>query len=286
MGLLPNSLFTMFQGKSGGRGLSPRLWSKAYGQAQSPDGFSNAYWDSDDFMRFGQINPGAGGTTTGVAHNGYGYYVDTATAAGSIMQLASMVGGGARFTTSTQDNHEATMTGAGNTGTQVVVSNSSGSSRLMVFEARFRVGQVSGHNVFVGLTEEGLAANDGVFTDAGALTSKDMLGFWILEADGTSLKYGYRIAGQAVQTVGTFGTALAANTWYKVGLIYDPSEQSSKRIKFFVDNIEQSSYVSSTNIAAATFPNGEELATTFSMKNGTAAARTFDVDWYSLFQQG
>ncbi len=67
----------------------------------------------DEFQNFGAVNPGTGGTTGGT-NSGYGYYIDTASAAGSILQVAS-VGGIIRLLTSTQDNHETWLTTGGNT---------------------------------------------------------------------------------------------------------------------------------------------------------------------------
>ena len=52
-GLSANALFTVHQGQLGGRGLSPRLWNKVLGQGMSPDGYSNWYGLSEDFMSFG-----------------------------------------------------------------------------------------------------------------------------------------------------------------------------------------------------------------------------------------
>lgn len=283
-GLFANSLYTIHQGKSGGRGLSPRLWTAVDGQALSPDGLSNMYFLGDDFTGFALST--AVGTNVGrYASSGSGYlsYEDTG---GSITQLATEIGGVARITTDGTDNDEVWLQPGMATSVFGKVSDTAGDDKLLIFEARFRVGQVTDtYNTFIGLSEEGLAAADTV-TDAGALASKDLLGFWVLEGDGDSLKFGYRKAGQAVQTVGTFGTALAASTWYKVGLVYDPREIPAKRIKFFVNNVEQTSYVTATNIAAATFPDAEELQPLFGIKNGSAAASNVDLDWFLAAQAG
>jgi hypothetical protein len=279
LSILPNALLTIHQGKSGGKGLSPRLWAPYAKQALSPDGDSYGVMASDQFVGWnGSVTTNVG--TYSSQGGGYRSYEDTG---GSITQLATETGGVIRITTDGTDNDECWLCHGGATSVLGKVASSSG--KLLIFESRFRVGQIVTHNAFIGLSEEGLAAADTV-TDGGALASKDLLGFWILEGAATSLVYGYRKAGAAVQTVGTFGTAIAANTWYKVGLVFDPQAPAANRIKFFVDNIEQTSYATATNIAASTFPDGEEVNFLAGIKNGAAAASSIDLDWWAFLQAG
>lgn len=286
--MFPNVLLTTHNGQdvqSNGFGLSPRLWKHLQGQNLSTDGSTSGYGVIEDFLNFGAIAPAISGTTAGTAHGGYGYYVDTATSACSIKNIATAVGGVCQFSNGATDNHESWLTSGGNSG--VLGKVASTSSKKMIFEAKFRVGQVADslHNVFIGLSEEGLAAADTV-TDAGALASKDFLGFTILEGDGDALKFVYRKAGQAMQTLFTYGTALSASTWYNVGFVFDPEEEAAKRIKIYINNVEQTTYVTATNISAATFPDGEELAYLAGIKNGAATAVTLDVDGWAFWQAG
>lgn len=284
LALPTNALFVTHQGQDGGAGLSPRLWGRVTGQMLTPDGQVPGFFVSDDFANHPAAAPAISGTTAGVI-GGYGYYVDTATSACSIKQIATASGGVVQWATGATDNHEAWLTAGGNTGVFGAISDTAGSDKLTVFEARFQVGQITNtYNTFIGLAEEGLAAADTV-TDAGALASKDLIGFWVLEADGDALNFGYRKAGQSAVTTISGVKALSASTWYKVGFIYDPKEVASKRIKVYVDNVEQSTYVTATNIAAATFPDGEELTFLAGLKNGSAAAHTMNVDWWAFYQE-
>jgi len=285
LGVQANSLFVVHQGQTGGRGLSPRLWGKVLGgQGLSPDGLSNGYSFADDFMNFGAVAPAVSGATEGVT-GGYGYYVDTATTANSITQVADAVGGVIRLASTATDNHETWLTSGGNTGVLGVISDTAGADKLLIFEARVRFTQVGNtYNAFVGLSEEALADNDTV-TDAGALASKDLIGFSVLEADGDALNFVYRKAGQTAQTAIAGVQALTAATWYKVGFVYDPTALTANRIRVFVDNVEHATKVTGTNIAAATFPDGEELAFLAGVKNGTASANSIDIDWWAFYQQ-
>lgn len=290
--LFANALYTLHQGQSGGRGLSPRLWGKAYGQMLSPDGASNAFMIGDDFLNFGGHSPAIDGTTalpsaTIPGPNGYGVYTDTTTSACSIAPIATASGGVCRIATGATDNHEAWLTAMGNLGVFGAISDTAGSDKLTIFEARVRVGQVAnnGGAFFLGLAEEGLAAADTKADDTGVMASKDFIGFNTIHSDGDLLSINYRKAGADQQSVGS-GSALTASTWTKLGFVYDPKEVASKRIKFFIDNVEQSDYVTGDNIAASTFPDGEELVFLAGIKNGGAAASTLDIDWWQFFQAG
>lgn len=268
-----NHLFVNHLGQSGGAGLSPRLWSRMSGQGMTPDGQVPGFMVGDNFL-----NTKIDADNT----NGYGYYADTG---GSVTQLATASGGVVRIATDNTDNDEVWISAGAATGVFGAVSDTAGSDKLTIFEARFRVGQVTNaYNIFVGLSEEGLAAADTI-TDAGALASKDLLGFWVLEADGDALNFGYRKAGQTAQTTISGVQALTASTWYKVGFVYDPKAPTANRITVYVNNEEQSTYVTGTNIAAATFPDGEELTFLAGLKNGAGTAHSLDIDWWAFFQE-
>lgn len=271
--LFPSALFTNHMGKWNGKGLSPRLWSRISSQPLATDGQASAYSKFDHFMNFypvtlttaaGQLQPG----------EGYFVYNEVGTTVGSIKPDPTYTGGVLKLLTSTAAaagaDHDIILTTQGNVGTQCVVSNTAGADKPLIFEARFRLPSVADNygSFFVGLTEEGCGAANGVITGTTthSLADKDSIGFLITKADGDSLKFGYKKAGQTAQTVLSYGTALTADTWYNVGFVYDPAEVAAKRIKVFVNNVEQSTYVTADNIAAATFPNGEELTFTAAAK--------------------
>lgn len=276
-GLSANALFTVHQGQSGGRGLSPRLWNKVMGQGMSPDGFSNWYGVSDDFNSFG----GTVSSNVGTYSGGFKSYEDTGC---SIAQHASLAGGAITITTSSTDNHEVDIQTGYGAGCPFVIASSSG--RKLIYETRFRLGSVTAQNYFFGLAGTGSAAADALITDAGAMASASYIGFAVLEGAATSLKFVYAKAGGAMQTVLTYGTAMAASTWVKAGFVFDPLAPASKRISVYVDNVEQSSYVTSTNISAATFPESVYLAPAAATKNGAASAKTVDLDWFACSQDG
>ena len=61
-------------------------------------------------------------------------------------------------------------------------------------------------------------------------------------------------------------------------------ELAEKRMKLFVNNVEQSTYVTATAIAAATFPLSDAMSLVLSAKAGAATASTVDIDWWRIAQ--
>jgi hypothetical protein len=282
LGLHPNAVFTPHVGQSGGRGVSPRLWSRVDGQELSPDGASNGYSIGDEFLSFGATfdvasNVGRYASEAG----GYKSYEDTGAA---ISQVASVVGGAVAISIDADDNQEAWLQSGGGTGVLGKISDTAGEDKLLIFEARFKTSQITAGNLFLGLAEEGLAAHE-TMTDDGDLASKDLIGFAVNEDAPSTLTFVYRKAGQALQTPIASLKTLVADTFYKVGFVYDPRAVPSQRIRVYVDNVENGTYVTATNIAAATFPDGEELAFLAGVKNATDIM-TLTLDWWNFYQAG
>ncbi len=273
-------------GHASARSLSPQIWSRLLGGNMSSDSLLNGYFVGDDFLTFGLTTAVAANVGRYASQGGaYLSYEDTGNA---ITQIATDVGGVMKIATDATDNDETWIQPG--MATSVIGKIASGSGgKMMLFEARVKLSSITNStlNTIIGMSEEGLAAADTV-TDAGALASKDIVGFWVLEGDGDALKYGYRKAGQTEVTVGTYGTALVADTWYKVGFAFDPSPHisPSKRITFYVNNEEQTSYVAESALDDATFPDGEELNMLFGLKNGAAGAVNVSMDWWAAYCAG
>lgn len=291
MGLMPQALFTGHMGQSQ-RTVQTRMWQQLAGQALSPDGVARGNLLYDDFQTFypvtvttaaGQLQPG----------NGYFAYIEADNTVGSIKPVADKMGGVIKLLTSTDsadgDNHDTVLGTNGNVGVLGKISDTAGSDKALVADFRFQLASVTDGDgsVFLGLGEKGLcAANTPIQDDSGhTLSDDDVIGFFIGEDDNDALKFVYRKNGGALQTVLTYGTALAKDTWYQAGFIYNPAAPPAKRIKIFIDNVEQSTYVTATNIAAATFPDGDGLAMYAAIKGSDDNdAQSFLLDSWAFFQ--
>jgi hypothetical protein len=274
-------------GQGTNRGLSPNIWSRLMGGNLSQDSLLTGYFAGDDFLTFGDTYAVA--SNLGRYASGGGCYRTYEDTGDSVAMVVDEVGGVVELLTDTTDNDEVWMQPGNLTTVLGKISDTAGADKMMLFEARIKASHVTNTlNWFVGMSEEGLAAADTV-SDAGALADKDFIGFWVLEADGDALKFGYNKAGAGgVTTLATYGTALSADTYIKVGFAYDPSPhiKPAKRISFYVDNVEQTTYATDTLIAAATFPDAEELNMLVGVKNGSAAAKSVSLDWWAFYQQG
>lgn len=258
-----------------GTGPSVALWKYLNHNDLGLDGNADGFDLYDTFM-----NAGSGVIATNVGGwGGYKTYEDT----GGSIAVRDSSPRELRMTTDNTDNDSVSIQGAGSLGRQVVITDTAGSMRQVITEARVSVGQIgNAYNWFFGLMEPGCAANDGFFTDAGAVGDKDMIGFWALEADGDAIKFGYKKAGQTVQTLATVKVPVA-NTKFKVGFIYDPRFPDASKIVPYVDGvIVESGLITSTMIAAATFPDGEGLSLFSEVKNQTTTASIADYSWWRL----
>jgi hypothetical protein len=257
----------------------PKIWNKFINHY---DG-QNGVYHFDHFTNFG------GRVTTNVgSHGGWVSFVDTSSSLATIDtgNDANARTGILRLLTDTTDNANVALQAQYGQGTQVQISDTAANKRLVVFEARFRVGQVGNtYNMFLGLAEEGLAVNDGFFADNAAIADKDYLGFIVTEDAGATLKFGYNLAGQTdVVKIAALKT-LVADTWYSVGFVHDPDEQPSRRLAVYLDGVKQSTYVTDTNIATSTgsaFPDGQGLSMLAHLKNQTTSAQDVDIDFMGV----
>jgi hypothetical protein len=116
--------------------------------------------------------------------------------------------------------------------------------------------------------------------NTGEVKDADMIGFRVKHDNGEELDFVYRKNGQSVVEAIANIQALAADTYIKLGFLLNPSAEPAKRIKLFVNGSELTTYITDTNIEAATFPAGEELSPICHIKNGTAAGSSLSLDWW------
>lgn len=291
--LIPNPLFTNYFGESS-RGLSPRLWSLIGSHGAAPDGSQGLYL-SDNFMAFGQSVAVSSNVGCYVSAAGqYKTYEDSST---SIAQLASETGGVIRLSLNAADNQEASICqgGAGTSAATSVLGpiNVASSPKPVIFESRFRVSSIADDvaSVFIGLMEENGAVHNAKVDDTGATIDNDFIGFETVHTNGgttgtnASLNFVWKKDGATKVTLITGVQTLVANTFYKVGFAYLPQNPASKRLLVYVDNTEQTTYGTYTQLSASTFPDGEELGFTAIAKSGTATASTTDIDWWACYME-
>jgi hypothetical protein len=254
------------------------LWKGQVGVAPAPDSAKGWVTHFDDFI--GSYNV----PTADTAFDRYAAFsensgtVATTPGAGGILRLT---------TGATADNATsfglAGLSGIGSIGVGSPGALTSLGTR-MIFEARIRVASVADavRSFFVGLGAAGSVANDGCITDAHVVGAKSVIGFASIDADGDSLTTYYNVASGTLQTIAANASAIEADTWYKVGMIYDPSGPDSKKLRFFFDGVELPTGLTKAQIEAAAFPGGTLLAPFAEVKTDAGAAHTLDVDWLAF----
>ncbi len=182
------------------------------------------------------------------------------------------------------DNNEISI--GGDTQAIGTISDAAGEAKLLAFEASIKKSSIADNALalFIGLMEPGKVAANALVDNTGAVVDADYIGFSNLCDDGDSLDAVYKKAGQTAQDVEAGCHTLAADTFVKLGLVYDPSAKAENKVTFFVDGVDIGSYVTATNIAAATFPDSEDLNWIFAVKVGAAAAANANLRWVRFAQ--
>ena len=268
-----------------GRGLSPEIWQ--------PYGFigGNFYDPSlrgfffDDFALLPVL---ADGDATS-----YATHID---ATGSVQNEASVdlsegEFGVLRFSHDGGDNDQISIQMGGNVGTLVKIDDTAGEDAVVAFECRTKVATITTGDLrlFWGLAEEGCSADNAIFADnAATFGDKDYIGYMIKEADGASLIRVFHKAS-GTQDAQDTGDDLVADTWIKLGFVYDPNQSTDSLIRFYIDGSECTNFGSarcdSTDLADDTnFPAGEELAPLVLLKCASTAANTdyLYLDWWAV----
>ncbi len=218
---------------------------------------------------------------------GYLFYGDTGV---KIKAQAAVEEGVVEVAGNGTDNDESVMSSGS---PSWIVSDTAADAKKLWFEARVKKASVADNAcaLFTGLGWDhgsgvSVAKTLCLTDDDGALGAFSFLGFHVDHANGDALDFVYKAEGQA-QTVKIAGLdVVVADTFMKLGFLYDPDASAANRIKVFLNNVKQSTYVTETNIAAATFPDAEPLAMVWAAKVGAGAESKAQMDWWRAAQFG
>ena len=270
-----------------GRGLSPAIWQAHGFIGGNHDDPSYRSFFFDDFANLGVM-------ATTVSQGGY----ITLQENGSLIQQAAACDnsegefGVLEVGTIDADNEEASIELGSGTAGLVKLSVTSGERAVVAFEARIKRTTVLDNQLSfaVGLGEPGFAKTNALVDDTCALVAagKDFVGFHTLAASGEEIDASYMIGGTGttVQVTDNAGTAVA-DTWNKLGFVFDPRAAADKKLRFYIDGdeITYDTAVTDAIITAATaFPTGEELTLVLLTKNGDVAAadHPLQMDWWAV----
>lgn len=132
------------------------------------------------------------------------------------------------------------------------------SGRKVAFEARMRSDTITDtkNGWFVGLAEPVEPTATSHIADAGTLADINFIGFHRLEGDGDKVDIVYKADGQTQQSF-TDALTLVADTWYKMGFLFDGKET----LRFYLNGaVYATADLGATSLDAATFPDDINLA--------------------------
>ena len=137
------------------------------------------------------------------------------------------------------------------------------SGKQLAFHMRFKTSDATQSDIVAGLQ----------LTDTTPLDVTD--GIFFLKSDGATTVT-FIVEKDSTQSTLDLGTALADDTFMTVGFLYDPKDQ---KFHVFQNNVLAGTVVS-TNA-----PDDEELALSFGIQNGAAAAKTLTVDYVGAYKE-
>jgi len=289
--LLAHMLYTPHASQSGGRGLSPALWSRARDSMQNPDGTVGAIMFSDDFTNFAMNQTGdASAALTfpsieGVGSGGYHCYLDIGASATPLQtDTAADWGGVVRLIGGDTDDDVAVL----NTPEFLGYDVANSAERMIIFEARVRLTNVADGSAFIGLGSSEMRAVNGLIASNGApITTANCIGFNVIEDDPDGWDFIHQAA--SVDDVRTASMQNAvASTWYKLGFIIDPLADAAERVQIFVDNVKKATFVTGAVVEGTTFPADVGLGLVAIAHTETAAThqKVLDIDWWAAYQGG
>ena len=191
-------------------------------------------------------------------------------------QVASGTSGSALAIFATDDNQEASLQ-VGRTGVMNIPA--SGGGKLW-FEARIKKSSISEGNVFIGLAAAEAAVADFIVDASNDFSDVALFGFASIEGDPDVFDVVYQDPGTGFQTPLADVVTLTADTYVKLGFVYDPSEDPDKRIKIYVNAVEQSTYITAALMAATEFPAGDAMVPTIHVKAFSNNDFTATLDWW------
>ena len=263
-----------YEGDTGGTGPSPAIWRPEFYDR------TKYYGHYEDWL---SVPTGANTVTN---ENWYSYLDSSSTLTGTAKR------GGEVALFGTADNEEAGMSYGELLSAPFVISDTAGEDAPLYYECRVKRSVITDAKggFFVGLADEAAAAVDFMNDDGADFGDDDFIGFWGDETDdsvGSHVHFIYQktgVSGGFITKIDTVAT-MVADTYMKLGFAYDPSWPSAKKIRIYVDGVEQSTYVTATNIAASAFPDQEEMTFLLALKNAHADDFTLTSDWVYCYQQ-
>lgn len=267
------------------RNPSPTIWADCPWEAIRTGFVPGAYiWD--DFVSFNKTPA----TTEGnwAANQGYAQFASTTGT------LTSGTGQGGEVVLGATEDDE----GVGFR-TLAVPFLLARTAKRFWFECRVKTSTVDNtkHDLFVGLLQNvALTATVPITATAGTLADTNFVGFHRLGTDGDAIDTVFKADTQTQVTVGTDAVTIAADTYVKLGIKYDPARNPFVHdptgtagrglVTFYANGVKLADHYQITTTAGNPFPNDIGLGLCIMLINATGTAEgTSTMDWWKAAQE-
>lgn len=152
------------------------------------------------------------------------------------------------------------------------------------FEARVKTSTIADtkHGIFLGLTEAAAITATSPIAAAGTLADINFVGFHRLEGDGDYFDTVYRANGQTQDTLQGDAVLLVADTYVKLGMVFDPN---TNVLTFYKNGVPLSTTYEIPAADGNPFPNDVRLGLLISVLNATASTPgSAEIDWWRAAQ--
>lgn len=255
------------------RGPSPSIWSDCPWQ-EIRAGYADGILIEDDFVNGPRVAAGSEASYAGYA-GGYRGFAST----GGLVQDGGEWGGTADLSSDGDDEGASFRTGS----CPFQIGRSQGK---FWFEARVKSSTITDtkHNLFVGLTADVALTATSPITAAGALADINLVGFFRGEAasGGASVATAYKADGVTAVTVQAGAVTLVADTWVKLGIVFDPK---NNELSFYRNGVKLSGTKTIPAAAGTDFPNDVRMGLAIAVLNATGTSPgSSEIDWWRAAQ--
>lgn len=152
----------------------------------------------------------------------------------------------------------------------------------LLFEARVKRANITGtHGFVVGLIDSRALTATVPITAAGALADMNFVGFHNLEGDPSHVDTVYKADTVTAVTVQADAVTLVADTYVKLGMIWEPK---TNLLTYLKDGVALATTKTVPAAAGTDFPNDVRLGFVIGALNGATAALSVSIDWFRVFQ--
>lgn len=274
-----------YKGANTNSSISPAIW----GDLPIEDwalGYGGTFV-FDDFNNFGGLLAATGACVDNGPYAGF-----TTTSGASLVQPSATstdLNGVVKMTPGASSGKEAYLQSNMGIGFEVLTPTTLNVGTTFAFECRVAVSVIASTNtgLFFGLGDPGVGiVTGGLVTTTGLpKAANNFIGFNVRMDAVAAVDCIVQAGSQTIQLVNAAAIALVANTYVKLGFRYQSSGSGytpARSLKFFVNGVEQATAVTSTNIAAATFPSAVTMSRLAMVKNGAGATGVGLMDWWGL----